>query len=89
MPHFCMQRAGANVGTRGAGTREAVVELGGHEPLALSPRFEVSPSPSCPLVFKPQHLTVASSCAEKQPTDRSSIDRWGESFTQGLQVHRS
>jgi hypothetical protein len=52
------------VRTRGAGTRAAEVELGGHEPLARSPRFEVSPSPSCPLRFQPQHLIVASSCGE-------------------------
>ena len=66
--------------TRRAGTKEAAVELGGHEPLALLPRFEVSPSPSCPLKFKPQHLTVASSCGEKQPTDRLSKDLSGELF---------
>ena len=63
-PHFCTRRAGARVRTRGAGKRAAEVELGGHEPLARSPRFEVSPSPSCPLMFQPQHLTVASSCGE-------------------------
>jgi len=70
MPHLCTRRAGVSVRTRGAGSIEAAVELGGHEPLAWSPRLEVSPSPSCPLKFQPQHLTVASSCGEKQPTDR-------------------
>ena len=75
--------------TRRKSTKEAAVELGGHEPLALLPRFEVSPSPSCPLKFKPQHLTVASSCGEKQPTDRLGKDWSGESLTHGLQVNRS
>jgi hypothetical protein len=57
---------------RGADTSDAVVELGGQGPLASSPRFEESPSPSCPSLFRPQHLSVASSCGEKQPriTDR-------------------
>jgi len=45
-PHLCTQRTGRRVRTRGAGTRDAVVELGGNGPLALSPRFEESPSPS-------------------------------------------
>jgi hypothetical protein len=53
------------VRTRRAGTCDAVVELGGQGPLASSPRLKVSPSPSCPLSFCPQHLTVASSCREK------------------------
>ena len=52
--------------TCGAGTRVAVVELGGQGPLASSPRIAVSPSPSCPTSLCPQHLTVASSCGEKQ-----------------------
>ena len=49
-----------------------MVDLGGHGPLAPSPGFETSPIPSCPLIFMPQHLTVASSCGEKQSwiTDR-------------------
>ena len=70
--------------TRADGTRGAVVKLGGQGPLASSPRFEVSPSPSCPLMFQPQHLTVASSCGENRPkiTDRImfSLKIWGESF---------
>jgi len=76
------------VSTRGASTRDAVVELGGRGPLALSPRVEVSPSPSCPLMFQPQHLTVVSFCGEKQPriTDwlRISIDKWGSHSPQGI-----
>ena len=73
--------------TRGAGKRVAVMGLGGQRPLASSPRFAVSLSPSCPCVFWPQHLTVASSCSKKQSriTDRFSKDGWGESFAQGLQ----
>jgi len=61
------------VQTRGAGT---VVELSGKGPLASLPRFKVSPSPSCPA--PPQHLTVASSCGEKQPrvTDQLRTERW-------------
>ena len=47
-----------------ASTRDAVMELGGQRPLASSPRSEVSPSPSCPYLFWPQHLTVASSWRE-------------------------
>ena len=47
--------------------RNAAVELGGHEPLALSPRLKVSPSPSCPASFCPQHLRVESFCGEKRP----------------------
>jgi hypothetical protein len=76
------------VRTREAGTRDAQVELGGRGPLASSPRFAVSPSPSCPSRLLPQHLTVASSCGEKQPriTDQFRISRWGEYFTQGRQV---
>ena len=50
-----------------AGTRDAVTEFGGQGPLALSPRLKVSPSPSCPLMFMPQHLTVVSFCGEQQP----------------------
>ena len=57
---------------RGVGTQTAVVELGRQGPLALSPRFEVSPSPSCPLRFQPQHLTVASSCGETE--DHCSVE---------------
>ena len=53
--------------TRKAGKRNAVVELGGQGPLALSPRLTVSPCPSCPLLLLPQHLTLASSCGEEQP----------------------
>jgi hypothetical protein len=45
---------------------DAVVELGGQGPLASSPRFKVSPCPSCPTSLCPQHLTVASSCGETQ-----------------------
>ena len=70
---------------RGAST---VVELGGQGPLALSPRVAVSPSPSCPLMFQPQHLTAVSFCSEKHPrvTDRLriSIDKWGSHSPQGI-----
>jgi hypothetical protein len=38
----------------------------GHPPLLPSPRCNVSPCPSCPLLLYPQHLTVASSCEELQ-----------------------
>jgi hypothetical protein len=71
-------------GSRGAGARDAVVELGGQGPLASSPRSTVSPSPSCPALLLPQHLMVASSCGERQPriTDRFRIGSWGESFNQ-------
>jgi len=60
------------VSTSGAGKRDAGVERGGKGPLALTPRSMVSPCPSCPALFWPQHLTVASSCGEKQlrTTDR-------------------
>ena len=72
--------------TRGAGTRDAVMEFGRQGPLASSPRLKVSPSPSCPLMFMPQHLTVVSFCGEQQPriTDRlrTSIDLYVRSFTQ-------
>ena len=80
--------AGARVRTRRAGTSDTVVELGGQGPLVLSPRSEVSSSPSCPTLLRPQHLTVASSCREKQPrtTYWLSEDCWGESFTQGFKV---
>jgi len=84
-PHLCTRRARARVRTHGAGTKDAVVhmvELGGQGPLASSPRVETSPSPSCPLIEKPQHLTVVSFCGEKQHmiTDwlRLSIDEWQE-----------
>ena len=70
--------------TRGVGERDAVVELGGQGPLASSPRLKLSPSPSCPWILSPQHLTVASSCGEKHTTitDRSKIGGWGQSFNQ-------
>jgi hypothetical protein len=62
---------------------------GGRGPLAPSPGLDSSPSPSCPLMFMPQHLTVASSCGETQPNItnrlRIGIDIWGEPFNQGLQ----
>jgi len=76
------------VRTCGAGTRVAGAELGGPGPLALSPREEVSPNPSCPLSFWPQHLRVASSCGEKQPriTDRLRKDGWGEYLDQGWRL---
>ena len=56
--------------------------------MALMPRMAVSPCPNCPLSFQPQHLTVASSCGEKQSgiTDRFTVGRSGESFTQRLQA---
>ena len=62
-------------------------ELGGQEPLASSPRFEVSPSPSCPALFCPQHLSVVSSCGEKQLriTDRKQR-LMGRGFHQGTTV---
>ena len=53
--------------TCGAGTRVAVVELGGQGPLASSPRCDPSPIPICPYMLPPQHLRVASSCGEEQP----------------------
>ena len=64
-----------------------MVELGGQGPLALSPRVAVSPSPSCPASFRPQHLTVASSCGEQQSpiTERLCTGIWGESFNRGRQ----
>ena len=55
--------------TRGGGTSDAVVDLGGQGPSASSPRFAESPSPNCPASFRPQHLTVVtivSSCGKKQ-----------------------
>jgi len=68
-----------------------VVDLGGQGPLASSPRFAESPSPNCPALFKPQHLTIVtivSSCGKKQPriTGRfsSGINMWDESVTKGL-----
>ena len=86
--HLCTQRAESKVRTRGAGTRDAAVELGGQGPLASSPRFDLSPSPRFPSPLSPQHLRVASSCGKKQPriTIWSSLPRWGDSFTQGLQA---
>jgi hypothetical protein len=67
-----------------------VEERGGQGPLASTPRCEVSPNPSCPSLFLPQHLTVASSCGEKQPrvTDWLRGDEFGESFTERRQAHR-
>ena len=50
---------------RGAGTGDAMAELGGQAPFARSPRFVVPPSPSSPASFVPQHLRVASSCSEE------------------------
>ena len=35
-------------------------------PLLVSPRSDVSPYPSCPYWFKPQHLTLPSSCVQQQ-----------------------
>jgi len=64
---LCTPSAGARVRTSEDGMRDAVMELGGQGPLASSPRAEVSPRPSCPSSFQPQHLTVVSSCGEKQP----------------------
>ena len=49
-----------------AGTRDAVVGRVGHAPLGWLPRAELSPSPSCPLSLRPQHLTVASSCGKER-----------------------
>ena len=75
-----------------AGTRHSLVKLGWQVPLAPPPRFLASPSPSCPLMFMPQHLTVLSFCSEKQQkiTDRlrSGSDTLGKSATQGMQSHR-
>jgi len=75
------------VRTRDAGKRDAVFFIGGQGPLASPPRSAVSPIPSCPLLFPPQHLTVVSSCGEKQPwvTDQPNKDGWGEYFTEGIQ----
>ena len=73
--------------TRGAGTRDAVV--GGQGPLALSPRLAVSPSPSCPLLLLPQHLTLASSCGEEQPRSLtgSGLTDWEESWESYSHMH--
>ena len=35
-------------------------------PLLPSPRLDVSPIPSCPWLFLPQHFTLPSSCVEQQ-----------------------
>ena len=72
----------------GTGTRDQVVELGGQGPWASWPRLKVSPRPSCPLPLYPQHLTVASTCGEKQASifNWLRIGSWGECFTQKLQV---
>ena len=43
-------------------------------PLLPSPRLDVSPYPSCPTPFQPQHLTLLSSCV--QHTHNSS-GKWG------------
>ena len=81
-PHICTRRAGARVRTGGTSLGDAGVELGGQGPLALAPRRAVSPSPSCPLLFQPQHLMVASSCGKKQVrvTDQFWDGILGESF---------
>ena len=75
---------GSRVRTLEVGTSAAVVGLVGQGPLASSPRSEVSPRPSCPYMLWPQHLTVASSCGEKQPriNDRLRIglEMWGGSI---------
>ena len=65
-----------------------MVELGGQGPLASSPLLVSSPSPSCPRSFRPQHLTVASSCGRTQQriTDQLSKDCWGESFNDWIQA---
>ena len=67
-----------------------VVGLGGQGPLAAPPRFELSPSPSCPESFRPQHLRVASSCGKKQPriTNRceNCTNTLGASCAQGLEA---
>jgi hypothetical protein len=47
-PHLRTLSVGVSARKRGAGTREAVVELGGQGPSASSPRSEVSPKPSTP-----------------------------------------
>jgi len=77
--------------------RERETELAGQGPLASSPRCTMSPSPSCPCVLSPQHLTVASSCGEKhvRVTDWLRIAGCDGSFTGGasgelvLQVARA
>ena len=86
-PHLCKRRVTARVRTCGAGRKDAMVELGGQGPLASSPRLNMSPSPRFPALLNPQHLTVASSCGEKQPmiTARLSSEIWGESFNRGRQ----
>ena len=72
--------------TRGEGTSDTTVDLGGQGPSASSPRSKMSPCPSCPHVFPPQHLTAALSYGKEQPriTDRLRMGNCGESFTQGL-----
>jgi len=95
-PHLCTRRAEAKVRTRGADTKDVVMEFGGQEPLASSPRSKVSPCPSCPASFIPQHLRAASSCGEtfchsdilEQPrtTGRSRKAGRAESFTKGLRA---
>ena len=35
-------------------------------PLLPSPRIDMSPYPSCPTQFRPQHLTLSSSCGQQQ-----------------------
>ena len=61
--------------TRGTGTRDAVVELGGQGPLASLPRCVSTPIPSCPYLLWPQHLTVASSCAETRTTSLTGVTK--------------
>jgi len=68
------------VSTHEAGTRHAVVELGGQGPLASSPRPEVSPCPSRPWPLPPQHLTVASSCRERDNRGSLEVEGSGESL---------
>ena len=68
-PSLHAERRSKSEDTRVQKERDAVMELGGQGPLASSPRFAVSPSPSCPKALKPQHLTVASSCSENPPRD--------------------
>ena len=67
---------------------DEVVELGGQGPLAMSPRFRVSPSPSWPSSFAPQHLIVASSCGKGTAgiTDHFTTGSLGESCTEGFQA---
>jgi len=42
-------------------------------PLLSSPRSDVSPYPSCPYEFEPQHLALPSSCVRQQASTRTRM----------------